>query len=110
MFKNKPKQTTRKGSDDLEALLKPTTYLDHSDTHIVSLKRRAKLKQQEKHGRVRLMFLVGAVLSIIYLSFLSQTRPYQNLVVIVPTEPYNSIAPGNNHLIIKCCVALIIFV
>lgn len=95
MFKhnNKPKST----SSDLEALIKSTSAVDHNESEIVSLKRRVKLKQQEKYGRIRLAFLVLAVLSIILLSFFTNTRPYQNFTVIVPADDYAS-ETGKNSL------------
>lgn len=107
LFKNKkPKRSF--STSDLEALLKSTSDTEQNDTHIVSLKRRARLKQQERYGRARLVFLVLAVLSIIYLSFITNSHPYQNLVVVIPTEPYNAGEIGNKLIILIINIELLL--
>lgn len=82
-------RTHSNSSSDLEALLKNDGGNKAAGPHhkeFVSLKRRAKLRQQEKHGRIRLGILILAVFFVIFLSFVSNGRNYQPITVIVPQD------------------------
>lgn len=60
----------------------------------ISFRRRAKIKQQEKYGRIRLVLLVLGILFIIFLSFVTNSRQYQpQISVIIPNDDSNLPGP-----------------
>lgn len=63
----------------------------------ISFRRRAKIKQQEKYGRIRLVLLVLGILFIIFLSFVTNSRQYQpQISVIIPSDDLNLPGPTGN--------------
>ncbi|XP_063699762.1 uncharacterized protein LOC134830271 [Culicoides brevitarsis] len=64
----------------------------------ISFRRRAKIKQQERYGRLRLVALVLGILFIIFLSFVTNTRQYQpQISVIIPNDDLNLPGPTVPH-------------
>lgn len=91
-----PKLNRTSSNSDLQVIIKSqqrnesfcsaATPKYQNDKVLLNLKRRTKLKQQEKYGRIRLGILVLAIFFIIFLSFVSNSRTYQPITVIVPHD------------------------
>lgn len=105
MLKNKSKSTGSVQHDsESEALLKSfasnaslsSASNDSSSktNDYISFRRRAKIKQQERYGRIRLVLLVLGILFIIFLSFVTNSRQYQpQISVIIPSDDLNLPGP-----------------
>lgn len=115
MLKSKSK-SHQQNSGDLEALLKSSSSNNSlsstgggsgSERHsineasnnkngeFVSLKRRAKIRQQEKYGRIRLVLVVVGVVFIIFLSFFTNSRQYEpQIAVVIPHDDPNLPGPA----------------
>lgn len=105
MFQNKLKSSISQYDPESEALLKSfasnvsllSSASNGSSTKTndnISFRRRAKMKQQERYGRIRLVLLVLGILFIIFLSFVTNSRQYQpQMSVIIPSDDLNLPGP-----------------